>query len=216
MREEEETSERGGHFDPRGPGGAGEIEGGRERRGEDRWRARGRDTDPPIVHPEAEQNRGSGADEELTEEEERSLQASAADWKRRGVTDADIDRALRMARDHVRRNRRNADDRLPRRGSVQDHQTDDKMPLRGGRFDRPRFSRDEFGVEPPHGLDRVGRDRDAELINGNRELMSRISHEPEASDRRRHAMDSKAVAMTEAQKERMFKRFPEMRRLEVA
>ena len=201
MRAEEATSERGGRFDPRGSGGGGEIVGGPEREGKDRRHARGRDTDPPIVHPASEQNRGRGPgtaeDEELTEEEERSLQASAADWKKKGATDEEIERNLDFARDALRRHRGRAGDVLPKRVDVQDGK--DRMPLRGGKFNRPRFTHDEFEVENPnegkflvdHGLDAMDGSRWEIKIH---ELLKRFG--PEAGccpDRNRFATDSKPL-----------------------
>jgi hypothetical protein len=178
----------------------------RERASEDRRRARGRDTDPPIVHPESEQNRGPGTAEDDEHDEHEDF---VVDFLRERGFGED---AIRAAVDdyHKAKGR----DRLPERVDVQDR-AKDKMPARAGHFSRPRFSRDHEIADMDKIVDH-GLDRDAELINGNRELMSRISHEPEASDRRRRpAMDTK-LGKTEAQRERTFKRFPEMRRLDVA
>lgn len=194
--------------DPR-DGTGGEIEGGVWREGEDR--------DPPIEPPSPEQNLGS--DDEMFD----PLRAHLRDH---GMSEDEVEQAIDVARRHVaqdRRRRMNGKDRLPERVDVQDR-SDDKMPLRGGRFDRPRFSRDtEVGNNPnqteylvDHGLDGIG-PRGRAALDEMRKNLARIGHEPEPRPlsgvghgrRQRFGMDKKpSLGPTEAQVVRLHRRFP--------
>lgn len=218
QHEEEASSMRHGRFDPCGPGGAGEIEAGRERRGEDRRRARGRDhiPAPEERHVSPLQNEGED-DERLSDEEEQSFSDFAEDLHAEGWDEGDIKRIIGTARDSLRRAR--GRDRLPERVDVRDDGKD-KLPARAGHFSRPRFGRDNEvddptrGVAPPQGIDR-GRGSFEERWPE----IARIEHEPEPRDlsrdsRRRHAMDSKTVAMTEARKQKLYQRYPGLERLD--
>ena len=208
MAEELETSERNGVFDPRDHT-AGETEGGRERASEDRRRARGRDTDPPIVRPSPEQNRGPGT----AEDDERDAHEDfVVDFLRERGFGED---AIKTAVDdyHKAKGR----DRLPERVNVRDDGKD-RIPLRGGKFGRPRFGRDNEAENPnmrivDHGLDAE------ESFEKRWPEVARVERDYEARDlsrdsRRRHAMDSKAVVMTEARKRGFFQRYPGAERLD--
>jgi hypothetical protein len=102
-------------------------------------RRRARDSDPPIVHPSPRQNvdelepmheRGMGPQNMGGDDEDddpmqgfrRHLQENSE------MSEDEIDKACGLARDFVRRKRANGKDRLPGRG---------------GHFERPRFSRDK-------------------------------------------------------------------------
>jgi hypothetical protein len=125
-----------------------------------------------------------GGEDEFTPEEEQSLQDYATDMHKRGDDAEVIDRAMRMARDFLRRHRGHADDVLPSRVDVQD-----KMPLRAGHFNKPRFGRDFEVVEPPHGLDSSNSSR--REINEIRRQMKRLGSEAGcAPERYRGAQDA--------------------------
>jgi hypothetical protein len=131
--------------DPRG-GSGGEVAGGTWRKGEDSFDVpEGSRSMAPKVEQMPAENTGEDA---LPEEEERSLQEQAADWKRRGATDQEIERHLGFARDALRRHHRRAQDRLPARIDIQDGK--DRMPL--NHLDANNHS-PMTGVAPPQGLD---------------------------------------------------------------
>lgn len=136
----------------------------------------------------------------------------AIDWHRR---QRGMDRRRANGHDRHADDRRNARDRLPHRG---------------GHFNKPRFSRDkardEFMLPPQSGGGtQMLRDHgfDEESFHERFPEAARIQHEPEVRtmdrlphnhpSRRRHAMDSKP-GMNEAQKARLFKLIPEIERLE--
>jgi hypothetical protein len=210
MRSELETSERRGRFDPRG-NTSGTIEGGPERRGEDR--------DPPIEPPSPEQNRGE--DWQMMADDDEMFDPLRDHLRQHGMDDEEVEQAIDVARRHVARDRArrsNGKDRLPQRVDVQDR-SDDKMPLRGGRFDRARFSRDEDPNEMSqiidHGLDQA---HDARLrrrlddpskreIRQIHKLMERFGSEVGTNpERYRGAQDG--APMTERQKVELFKFIP--------
>ena len=180
--------------DPRG-GTGGEIEGGTFRRGEDKFGLR-RHADDDLHEKVETMPAENLSEDEFSPEEEQSLREYAEDMHRQGKDRRVIDDAMRMARDFLRRHRHHADDVMPRRVDVQDRARD-KMPL--NHFDGGRAIVD-------HGLD---------TINGNRELMNNIGHEPEVrnADRmpydrhRRYGMDTKH-GMTERQKADLHRLIP--------
>jgi hypothetical protein len=189
--------------DPRGNTG-GEVEGGVARRGEDNFGLRSsRDNLPPKVETMPEENTD---EDEFSPEEEQSLQDYATDMRKRGDDAEVIDRAMRMARDFLRRHRGHADDRLPQRVDVQD-----KMPLRGGRFDRARFNHDEFGVEPPHGLDSSRRE-----INEIHRQVRRFGPEAGCRPMRASEMAASDQVQTMAKQARTMARYPGLARIEEA
>lgn len=220
MKAEERTAEYRGHFDPRGPGGEGEVEGGVHRSGEDRHRRRADDDLPEKVETMPPEN--LGGEDEFSPEEEQSLREYAADMHRQGKDGRVIDDAMSMARDFLRRHRHHADDMrhrhhaddvLPSRVDVQDAR--DRVPLRGGKLNRPRFSHDNFGTEDPanpdgrflidHGLDAM--DSSRREIAQIRRLVQRFGPEAGARPERfRGATDGKPL--TELQTAELHKLIP--------
>ena len=213
MRAEEETSERNGRFDPRGLGGGGEIVGGPEREGKDRRRARGRDTDPPLVHPESEQRMSAEDDEPSFEDFAEHLRRNSR------MSEDDISHAIGLARDYLKRRRsngrdRSADDRFPQRAHGSPIADPGKEARDNWGGDVPVSRPLHEGVEPPHGLDALG--QDGITI---RQLIARIQHEPETrpghmirGDRRsrKQAADS---APTEARMQKIHSRYPGLARI---
>lgn len=224
LREEEETSERGGRLDPRDHAGGGTIVGGPEREGKDRRRARGRDHIPSAEERNVNPEQNTDDDWQMADDDEM-FDPLRAHLRGHGMSEDEVEQAIDVARRDVaqdRRRRMNGKDRLPERVDVQDR-SDDKMPPRSGRFDRPRFSHDNFGtVDPanPDGKFLVDHGLDAEEAFAKRwPEIARIGYEPEPRDlsrdsRRRHAMDAKP-AMTEARKQKIYQRYPGLERLDV-
>ena len=233
MAEELRSSERGGHFDPRGPGGSGEIEGGISRRGEDRRRARGRDHIPehqnrhmhqdltardldPPEHPASLQRGPAWAEDD---EDDDGFERFRSHLREQGLDEAAIERAVELGRDHMHRRGTNGRDR---------HHADDRFPQRAHRSPIADPDKEAHDLEPDgseaefltdHGLDskRGARDRDHDVLDEIQKLMARIEREPEPREltgdrRRRHAMDSKS-GMTERQKAELFRLFPDMARI---
>ena len=207
--------------DPRG-GTGGEVLGGVHRPSEDKFGLRRHSDDSIPEKVETNWEDLSKDDDLLSEEEERSLAEHAAQMRERGEDSRVIDHAMRMARDVLRRQRGHADDRLPRRVSVDDHHTDDRMPLRGGRFARARFSHDNFGTVDPanpdgrflvdHGLDAM--DSSRREIVAIHQLLKRFGPGEAGCcpDRNRFATDSKPL--TKAETADLYERIPELARLD--
>lgn len=193
--------------DPRG-GTGGTLVGGPERVG--------KDTDPPIVRPSPQQNETSsaaGGDDDPDDE-----YSDFAGYLR----DAGVDEeAINGAIDAHRRSRA-----MDRRRKANGR---DKVPSRGGHFERPRFTRDEFPTPQEivakeaeqwdghaseiidHGLDAALRHggRDRREIAAVRKLLKRFGPEAGAEpERYRGAADGERLRPTERQKERLHRLIP--------
>jgi hypothetical protein len=226
--EELRSSERGGHFDPRGGrnAGGGEVLGGVHREGEDDIPSpeerrvsplQNEDEGPPIERPSPLQNMAD--DDEMYDPLREHL-------RNHGMSEDEVEQAIEVARRHV------AQDRRRRSSNGHDKHADDRFPKRGRGdplIDRGTEATDNFGTVNPanpdepflarHGLDRRGGgalDHAIAAIDEEHRLASRIVIEPEIRpldkmpyDRRsrRHAMDSKP-GMTEQQKAELFKLIP--------
>jgi hypothetical protein len=171
-------------------------------------RARGaRDTDPPVEHPDAEQNLG-GQDDEPDD-----LDAFRGYLQDRGLSRDEAEEACKIVQDSRRARRSNGHDKTFGR---------DRFPVNAVRSsERPAPSRGHFGGErrsgetqtngalgERYGMDSAGRKRMAKMFPH----LARIGHEPSVATSDRHAMDA-APAQSTRQRERMLKMFPDMARI---
>jgi hypothetical protein len=127
-------------------------------------RSSSRDNIPPKIETNEEDL--TSQDEDLTEEEERALAEHAAKMREKGEDSVVIDRAMRMARDVLRRQRQ-GHDRFPMR-----HHGDpwaDRGTDATGNFG--------MGVDPPKGLDSSFGSSSRREINEIRRRMRKIGPE---------------------------------------
>ena len=150
-----------------------------------RRRRRADDEEPPMVEHMGPENLGED------DEDDELYDPLRSHLREKGMDEESIEEAVKLGRDHVRRRRSNGRDR---------------MPLRGGKFDRARFNH--------------GRTSDDE-VNEIREQMGRIEHEPGIApgpDRERgmlvhHGLDAMDSAPTRSQRARTLARYPGLARL---